>query len=1844
MNARFKAALPFLIICIVARSPALADCLSQPAGLIGWWQGEGNAYDAVAGRNGVTYGNLAFTNGEAGQAFLFNASDAEVALGNWFALTNFSVSLWVYPAASQQWYANILDDYGTGTSSWNLQYNNTGLQFHFGTPPVGIVNFNLTNSVWQHLAVTVDTNNVICVYLNGSLQGSATNSQSIPYDGSQSLHFGRWAGGGRFFNGKLDDIEFYSRALSQTEVQAIHAAGSASLCPIAPSFILQPASQTNVAGNDALFTSLARGSSLAYQWYFDGGPVTGATSPQLSLLNVSSGQAGTYSVLITNSITNFFSTNAVLTIVQPTCASLAGLIGWWQAETNAYDAASANNGAIYGPLNFTNGKAGAAFAFSANAEVAVGNWFNLTNFSVSLWVKPDAAQQAYANVIDNYGTDLASWNVQYNNTGLQFHFGTPPIGIVNFELTPDRWQHLAATVDSNNVICIYLNGQLQGSVTNSQPVPYDGSQYLRFARWAGGGRFFNGALDEILLFRRALSITEVQAIYNASTASLCPIPPGFVLQPASQTVTLGNDAVFSSLAIGSTIGYDWFFGSNAIAEATTPSLLLLDVQANDAGPYHVRVTNSFPSIVSSNAFLTVTQAVCTPVPPGVVSWWRAENDANDFMHTNDGSMYPSITVTNGKVSQAFSFDGSSAYVDVPASPSLDVGSGPGLTVEAWIQPADTDNAYPLVEWDDGCGDFAADLWINAAGSGALSAEFYDTNWNYYSISSFPGIVTTNDFQHVALTYDQASGGACLFYNGFLVATQFLGSFTPATAGYDVFFGLRPCCDWYGAGSLMGGSSGSLTNSSLLSTNSQGGGINSGSPSLDDASCDTYYSGLMDEVTLYSRALDPSEIQAIYTAGSAGKCTQSLLIVSQPTDQTVAQGNDAIFTVGASGTPPVGYQWKHDGTNIAGATSSSLVLTNVQSSQAGTYAVVVTNASASIPSANAVLNVVVPPTITSSPSDQTVSVGDNVSFNVAASGTPPLAYLWQHDGTNLAGAFGTTLTLSNVQPCQAGTYDAVVTNLAGSAQSDSAMLTVCDVPVVVSLSSNTNPSIFGQMVTFTANVTSCAGTPTGMVTFKDGGTSLGSRPLNGSGQASFNTASLSVAPHSITAAYYGDGCFLPNSSSVVTQTVNQCATTVDLSSSANPAPFGTWVTFTATPSAIPPGSGTATGTVIFSSGTNTLGTGTLSSGQATYTTSGLPVGSDPITANYVGDVNFLGSSGAMTQQVTKASTTASVSSSLDPSIRGDSVVFSASVSVVAPGSGTPAGTVIFMDGASPFGTNFLDAGTTSWTNADLSAGIHSISAVYSGTSNFYGCASAGLGQVVHQTSNSVSSATTLAASPSSPYFGQAVTLSATVSGTNGTPTGTIVFSDGATALSTNTLAADGTASFTHAGFVAGNHTFTAAYSGNATYDPSTGTNVLAILKTGTETLLALNPFPPIRGSNNTFTATITAALPPPGLPPGIAPTGTVELKQAPFPFFQNGDFENWTFQPCDPGYTGTTPYLAPGWIESGDINNAWIQGWEVHSGTWALEAAGDDPAYISQKIPVLEGQTYQLSFWAKIGAGDTNNLQVFWNGQQILDATNLPETDWTNIQLAVRAPLSVPTELKFGFRNPADSIYLDDITFTGQFPTLPTPIDFTATLDSSGVATFSALDVGADHGRFTASYSGDANFISSSTACYSFDVPPSIVITFPTNGLILTTDSNRTVNVTVNASFTNTPVQTVLFTNEAGFLGSSLATPFSFVWTNVSNGGHIMTATAVDAFGLASTASVRFIATDDSDGDGLPDWWEQLYFGHLGVDPNADAAGDGLTNYEKYLLGLNPLVSIAPPPGGGVNLQVYTPLK
>ncbi len=388
----------------------------------------------------------------------------------------------------------------------------------------------------------------------------------------------------------------------------------------------------------------------------------------------------------------------------------------------------------------------------------------------------------------------------------------------------------------------------------------------------------------------------------------------------------------------------------------------------------------------------------------MVEWGR---ECLRHLGVNNGTLING-SYTNGVVGQAFSLSGANSYVSIPDSASMDSFSN-SITIELWMKAG---QLTPNADWKG--------LVTKGNSSWRLQATTY-TNTLYLGLNGVSpvdlyGTRNVNDgkWHHVAAVYDGTH--SYLYVDGTLDASQ------PATG--------------------------------LIAQNNDLVCIGATSKAYElSCSCielGYFFNGLVDEVSIYNRALSSNEIAAIYNAGSGGKCPvppTPPIIITQPANQTNLAGTTASFSVTAKGTQPFGYQWSFNSTNLAGATNATLTLTNVQLSNAGNYTVAVTNLSGSTNSLTAALTVVSPPIITLQPQNRSVLSYQSVAFTVMATGTPPLSYQWRKNGTNLidggniSGSTTTNLNLATVTLADGGNYDVVVKNPYASNNSLVAVLTI-----------------------------------------------------------------------------------------------------------------------------------------------------------------------------------------------------------------------------------------------------------------------------------------------------------------------------------------------------------------------------------------------------------------------------------------------------------------------------------------------------------------------------------------------------------------------------------------------------------------------------------------------------------------------------------------------------------------------------------------------------------------------------------------------------------------------------------
>jgi hypothetical protein len=1061
----------------------VTNCDPAPAGMVGWWKADGNALDSV-GTNTGTLSGAGFVAGEVGLAFTFKSPASvniprapELDVGN-----QVTVEFWMKadPTNAMQTYQGLVtsDFYGIEIADGRSLSQTMGLSFFISAdsgaffPQTADANgngggFAVSAGQWHHVAGTYDGTQ-LQLYVDGLPAGNPYlySGPISPMLANSFISLGSEDGrqncptclNVRYFDGLIDEATIYNRALSAAEIAAIYNAGSAGKCLVAgaPVILGQPSNFTTDAGGSAIFTVQASGNPvLAYQWFFGTSLLQGATNSELFLSGVQTNQAGSYSVIVSNALGSVVSSNATLTVmtfppaitVQPVGTNVyvgsnvlfrvvatgaplpgyqwqkgstaipgatasiyaiphaqltdsgaysvivtntygavtssvallnvklpppctpapAGLISWWRAQTNTLDSYDNQNGVVPYPftMRYTAGKVGTAFSVNQQAFVVVPDSpaLRVTNaFSIEAWVNPQS--------LANPGTIVAKFDSagfqlpRTEPTNSSFYLGITNSGILRLSVTPNgspnsattlksptpipasQWSFVVATYDGAS-LQLYVNAVLVAQTNYSAGI-FPGTADLGLGTIPAvnqaqlfGTLTWLGALDEISLYGRALTPDEIQAIYNADVSGKCLIPPTITLQPQSQAIPLGEDVLFAPTVLGAKpLAYQWHFNGVNLLGATNSTLLLEKVQSNRVGNYSVFITNSVGATLSSNATLTLLPPpVCTPPSSNLVSWWPADGFASDVIGTNNPTILIDITYPTGKVGRAFSFNGANSRFSIPNSPSLNFGSNADFSIEGWVkvvplpqiiieppfQRPSYDNV-PLFE--------KRSLSVGFAGDSGYSLSLYRGRLAFWLgptmvippagsagsmfASSGPDL-RDGMFHHVAVSLSRSiTNGGNLYVDGQLVLN----------------FNIPRIVLSNSAPLYIGASTISTTNS--------------------------LFTGLLDELALYNRALSADEILAIRQAGAAGKCKVPPFIVRQPAHTNVPPGHAATFTVVAGGGATLRYQWRFGTKILQGATAYSLTISNVQPLNAGSYAVLVTNGFGSVLSSSALLTLNTPP--------------------------------------------------------------------------------------------------------------------------------------------------------------------------------------------------------------------------------------------------------------------------------------------------------------------------------------------------------------------------------------------------------------------------------------------------------------------------------------------------------------------------------------------------------------------------------------------------------------------------------------------------------------------------------------------------------------------------------------------------------------------------------------------------------------------------------------------------------------------------------------------------------------------
>ncbi|MBI5688643.1 MAG: immunoglobulin domain-containing protein [Verrucomicrobia bacterium] len=575
---------------------------------------------------------------------------------------------------------------------------------------------------------------------------------------------------------------------------------------------------------------------------------------------------------------------------------------------------------------------------------------------------------------------------------------------------------------------------------------------------------------------------------NGALVSVVPAAPSIVTHPATQTVTGGTVVTLSVVARGTQpFTYAWRKGGTPLVDggvisgATAATLTLTGVTAADSGSYDVVVTNSVGNTTSNPATLTVNAAT--------IVW----NFGTAAPGTADPTSGLPIDITGGTVSQgnnngtttmlttssaSSSYTGASASYNAGAAARVGVlnkAAGGSAYFEFTLTPdigkklVITNVAFGARSTSTGPQAYSIftsfDGYTTPVASGTL---LNNSNWALITPASFAAVTGTTGAPVTVRIYGHNGTGSpgintanwriddLKVSASTLVASAATAPTVVATTPANGAVGIAvstPITVTFNQPVQFAGSWFTITSAlqgPMAATVTGGPTTYTLTPPVSYAFGDSITVKILaGHVIEKDTGTVPLAADHTFTFGTGLPIAPT--ITQQPLARTVVDGAAVSFTVAASGTAPLTYQWRKGGNPISGnpsAASATLALAAVTPLDAGSYDCVVTNAAGSATSDPAALTVTLtPPTIVTQPVAQTVTVGGTAVFAVTASGSAPLSYVWRRggqplsDGAGVSGATTASLSLSGVSAANIGTYDVVVTNAAGFATSQPANLGV-----------------------------------------------------------------------------------------------------------------------------------------------------------------------------------------------------------------------------------------------------------------------------------------------------------------------------------------------------------------------------------------------------------------------------------------------------------------------------------------------------------------------------------------------------------------------------------------------------------------------------------------------------------------------------------------------------------------------------------------------------------------------------------------------------------------------------------
>ncbi len=539
-----------------------------------------DAKDSKSTNDGTPQGKVPFGNGIGGEADKALALDGtgHINLGLVdafdFAGGAGTIEAWVRAGWTPGLGYNptIFGDRDGGPVNWSIHMND-------GKDAVGMWNGNGytpqptpgTGTAWHHLAVVFDLdtdgNNTFNVYWDGTLTGSVIQGVGGTPDLPTELGSASAAGQERWVGG-LDEVAFYSEALSATAIQAHY---SAFVSGSAPTISLQPVGGDFFLGSPATLTAGAQGLNLSYQWFKDGTAIPEATNSTLALPALTAADAGAYLAKVTNPSGTVSSATANVNVITPNLPAYqqavraeGSLISYYTFDaSDAKDSKSTNDGTVVDPVVFGTGiGAGSdrALVLDGTGHVNLGQVdafdFASGKGTVEAWIQAGwGASPGYNPAIfaDRDGGPV-NWSIHMNA-------GKDATGLWNgstYQALPVPrnglpWHHLAVVFDTNtdgSSFSLYWDGVLAGTTTQGIGQSPDSPTELGSSS-PDGQEHWIGSLDEVAFYGAALGASQIQAHYQAMIGAPAPAP-ALAFAVAGTKLTLSWPASVAGFTLQST--------------------------------------------------------------------------------------------------------------------------------------------------------------------------------------------------------------------------------------------------------------------------------------------------------------------------------------------------------------------------------------------------------------------------------------------------------------------------------------------------------------------------------------------------------------------------------------------------------------------------------------------------------------------------------------------------------------------------------------------------------------------------------------------------------------------------------------------------------------------------------------------------------------------------------------------------------------------------------------------------------------------------------------------------------------------------------------------------------------------------------------------------------------------------------------------------------------------------------------------------------------------------------------------------------------------------------------------